>query len=192
MIPSREEAHRLLRDAENLNPGPWVEHSFSVAFCAEKIARNCADMNADKAYILGLLHDIGRRFGVKHLAHVYDGYTYMKELGFDEVARVCITHSFAVKSLSSYVGNADVTFEEKQFIEEFVEKTEYDDYDRLIQLCDALGSAHGVVSVEKRMTDVKSRYGYYPSEKWDKHIELKDYFSKKIGRDIYELFDVIE
>lgn len=188
MIPSREEAHRLLEDAERSNLGPWVKHSKAVAFCAEKIAMNCVGLDAEKAYVFGLLHDIGRKFGVKHLAHVYDGYIYMKSLGYDEVARICITHSFAVKSLSSYVGNCDVTEDVKLFVEEYIEKTQYDDYDRLIQLCDAMGSAQGVVSVEKRMADVKQRYGYYPQEKWDKHIELKGYFSKKVGKNVYELF----
>lgn len=58
-----------------------------------KIAIACGDMDAEKAYILGLLHDIGRKFGVKHLEHVYDGYAYMKSLGYDEVAR-CVFNIF--------------------------------------------------------------------------------------------------
>lgn len=52
-----------------------------------KIAHACGDMDSEKAYILGLLHDIGRKFGVRHLGHVSDGYTYMKQLGYDEVAK---------------------------------------------------------------------------------------------------------
>ena len=48
-----------------------------------KIASACGDMDVEKAYILGLLHDIGREFGVRHLGHVYDGYVYMKSLGYD-------------------------------------------------------------------------------------------------------------
>nr|WP_243122638.1 hypothetical protein [Clostridium sp. KNHs216] len=31
---------------------------------------NCDDLDPCKAYIVGLLHDIGRRFGVTNLAHV--------------------------------------------------------------------------------------------------------------------------
>ena len=63
----------------------------------------------------------------------------------------------------------------------------YDDYDKLIQLCDALAGAEGVVSMEERMTDIKRRYGSYPQEKWDKNMALKDYFSVKAGKDIYEI-----
>lgn len=54
-------------------------------------------------------------------------------------------------------------------------------------MCDSIGAAEGVVSMEERMGDVKRRYGYYPQEKWDANFALKDYFGKKIGMDIYEL-----
>ena len=64
---------------------------------------------------------------------------------------------------------------------------EYDDYDRLTQLCDSIATAEGVVDVTERMTDVKTRYGSYPQPKWDKNIELLEYFQRKTGRDIYEL-----
>lgn len=189
MIPNREEAHRLLAEAEISNPGPWVNHSKAVAFCAERIAMNCVGLDAEKAYVFGLLHDIGRKFGVKHLAHVYDGYTYMKELGYNEVAQICMTHSFSVKKIDSYVGKFDVSDEVLGFIKDYLLRIEYDDYDRLIQLCDAIGSATGVVGVEHRMADVKQRYGYYPQEKWEENIQLTEYFSQKVGRNIYGLFE---
>lgn len=44
-------------------------------------------MYDEKAYILGLLHDIGK-FGVRHFGHVSDGYTYRRLLGCDEVAKI--------------------------------------------------------------------------------------------------------
>ena len=70
MLPTRAEAEILLSEAEKCNPGPWGNHSRVVAHCAEKIAGACDDMDAEKAYILGLLHDIGRKFGTRHLGHV--------------------------------------------------------------------------------------------------------------------------
>ena len=54
-----------------------------------------------------------------------------------------------------------------------------DDYDKLIQLCDALAGSGGVLNIEDRMRDVKQRYGYYPQEKWNSNIRLKNYFEKK-------------
>jgi len=93
MLPTREEALKLIRDGLLFNQGPWGKHCLTAAHCAEKIASACGDMDVEKAYILGLLHDIGRKFGVRHLGHVYDGYVYMKSLGYDEVAKICLTHT---------------------------------------------------------------------------------------------------
>lgn len=185
--PNRMEAEALLLDAETINPGPWANHSRVAAKCAESIAKACKDMDGEKAYVLGLLHDIGRRFGVKHLCHVYDGYMYMLELGYPEAARICLTHSFATHALGDFIGRVDVTPEQRQVIDEALSKCEYDDYDRLIQLCDAISLPGGAAPIEERMNDVKQRYGRYPQVKWDKHIALKSYFTEKAGRDIEAL-----
>ena len=142
-------------------------------------------MDSEKAYVLGLLHDIGRKFGIKHFGHIYDGYRYMLELGYDEVARICASHSFSIQRIEDYVGNIDVTAQQKKVIEDFINQLVYDDYDRLIQLCDSIGAAEGIVPMEERMGDVKRRYGAYPQDKWDKNLQLKDYFSEKIGQDVY-------
>ncbi|MCM1388627.1 MAG: HD domain-containing protein [Bacillus sp. (in: Bacteria)] len=188
MFPDREEAKRLLIEAQSHNPGAWVNHSETVAYCAEKIAEACSDLDAEKAYVLGLLHDIGRRFGIKHFGHIYDGYVYMTQLGYDEVARICISHSFSIQKIEDYIGKFDVTDEQQQVVENYLHQMVYDDYDKLIQLCDSIGAADGIVSMEERMNDVKRRYGSYPQDKWDKNLALREYFSKKAGKDVYLLF----
>ena len=187
--PTREEAERLLKEAESLNPGPWGNHCRTAAHCAQAIASKCPDMDPDKAYVLGLLHDIGRRFGVRHLGHVSDGYTYMLSLGYPAVAQICLTHSFHNLSLDDYIGKRDVSEEELKLIEDGLQKVCPDDYDRLIQLCDALAGSEGVLDIEERMSDVKRRYGAYPQSKWDANLALKAYFEQKAGEDIYILTD---
>lgn len=189
MIPTRKVAEKLLKDAERCNPGPWGNHSRTAAHCAEKIAKACKDMDSDKAYIFGLLHDIGRKCGVRHLGHVSDGYTYMMDLGYDEVAKICLTHSFNNKLINEYIGKIDTTPEEYALIESQLQDIQFDEYDRLIQLCDALSGAEGVLDIELRMEDVKQRYGYYPKNKWNTNIELKKYFENKAQNDIYKLVD---
>lgn len=186
MIPTREEALALLAEAEPHNPGPWGDHSRTAAHCAEKIAAACG-LDPDKAFVLGLLHDIGRRFGKRHLGHVSDGYSYMMELGYDEVARICLSHSFNDQSLESYIGHRDTTPEETALIETNLAAMVYDEYDRLIQLCDSLADASGVVDIEERMNDVKRRYGSYPQDKWDNNLALKAHFEQLAGRSIYEV-----
>lgn len=186
-LPDREEAKRILSEAEKCNPGPWGDHSRVAAECAEKIALLCDGMEADKAYILGLLHDIGRKFGVKHLGHVYDGYQYMKKLGYDDVARICLTHSFSIPDIHTYIGNFDIPQEQQEEISVALQNIVYDDYDRLIQLCDSLAGSEGVMDIEERMADVKRRYGSYPPEKWEANLQLKHLFEEKTGRNIYDI-----
>ena len=185
MLPTREEAMALIRDGLSNNPGPWGKHSLTAAHCAEKIAAACGDIDEEKAYVLGLLHDIGRKFGVRHLGHVSDGYRFMMSLGYDEAARICLTHSFNNHKLDEYIGKFDVSDEEMEMIKTELARTVYDDYDRLIQLCDSLAGAEGVLDIEDRMNDVKKRYGFYPQDKWDSNMRLKQYFEKKMKKDIY-------
>ena len=185
MLPTREEAIALVRDGLACNPGPWGRHCLTAAHCAEKIASACGDMDSEKAYILGLLHDIGRKFGTRHLGHVSDGYTYMKSLGYDEVAKICLTHSFNNHTVDEYIGKFDVSQEELTLIKTKLVETVYDEYDLLIQLCDSLAGADGVFDIEERMNDVKRRYGSYPQDKWDSNIELMHYFETRMNQNIY-------
>lgn len=185
MLPTREEAEKILKEAEKCNPGAWSNHSRITACCAEKIAEECDSLDSEKAYILGLLHDIGRKFGVSHLRHVSDGYSYMMSLGFDEAAKICLTHSFNNQTLDDYIGRFDTTKDELRLIEDKLKAIEMNDYDRLIQLCDSLAGSEEILNIEERMADVKRRYGQYPQEKWNKNLQLKQYFENKIGKDIY-------
>ena len=189
MIPTREEAEKLLREAEQCNPGPWGNHSRVAAHCAERIAEASADLDAEKAYVFGLLHDIGRKFGVRHLGHVSDGYSYMMSLGYDEVAKICLTHSFPNRTIAEHVGKFDTSDEELELIRTSLAKVVPDEYDSLIQLCDSLAGSEGVMDIEARMEDVRRRYGSYSQAKWDANMALKAYFEAKTGRDIYEVTD---
>ena len=188
MYPDREEAEKLLLEAGECNPGPWIKHSRTAAHCAEKIALY-SGMNTDKAYVLGLLHDIGRKFGVTYLKHVSDGYSCMMSLGYDDVARICLTHSFNENRLEAYVGKFDTTEEETDLIRRKLRETEQDDYDKLIQLCDAIAGTEGVMDIIDRMTDVKNRYGSYDPDKWETNLILKKYFEDKMGKNLYLAVD---
>ena len=189
MLPTREEAERILAEAGKCNPGPWVNHSRVAAHCAEKIAEKCEDIDPEKAYIVGLLHDIGRKFGTRHLGHVSDGYTYMMSLGYDEVARVCLTHSFNDQVMEDYIGKKDTTDAEYEQIQNALHEISMDEYDRLIQLCDAIAGADGVLDITERMADVRRRYGSYPTQKWNQNLLLKKYFEEKAGDERYNIVE---
>lgn len=193
MYPDRETALRELEAAGKLNPGLWTAHSLNVAAAAETIARACG-MDVEKAYVCGLLHDIGRREGIHGMRHAIDGYNFAISKGWDEVARICLTHSYPVPDARKEIGKRDCTDEEFSFLCSYLETAEYDEYDRLIILCDALGEAAGFCILEKRFVDVTRRYGVFPFtvERWNKTIEYKQYFDTMAKQSVYKLLPGIE
>lgn len=183
--PSVFMADFLLRTAVKSNPGVWEQHSRYVAESAGRIAGLCPGMDAEKAYVYGMLHDIGRKFGVTYLAHVYDGYHYLLDLGYGNAAGIALSHSFHLKDINDYIGKFDISETAQEEIKALLAEKEYNDYDYLIQLCDGIAKADGIVSLEERMNDVKSRYGHYPQKKWERNIQLKEYFEEKMHENLY-------
>ena len=188
-IPSRNESEALLHEAEALNPGPWVAHSLHVAETASAIASCHPQMEAGTAYILGCLHDIGRRAGVTGMRHVLDGYYYLNSLGFQQAARINLTHSYPIKNASAGADIWDGSDEEFRFLQACLDQIDYDHYDRLIQLCDSLALPSGFCLIEKRLVDVVMRYGTNPLTipKWKAYFAIKDDFEREIGRSVYSL-----
>jgi hypothetical protein len=186
-IPSYTEAVSILAEAEQRNPGPWVQHSLVVAQAARYLAEHLPDLDPTTAYILGICHDLGRRAGVTDMRHVLDGYTYLIGLGFDGAAQICLTHSFPFKNIYAGAGHWDCSAEELSFLEETLEKAEYSRYDRLIQLCDALALPTGFCLIEKRLIDVALRHGTNPHtiQKWKAFFEIQKEFEQVIGQSIY-------
>jgi len=184
--PDAAEAECLLREGEALNPGPWGDHSRVTGMCARKIAE-AVGLDGEKAQVLGMLHDIGRRFGVTGMRHAIDGYNFLMERGYTAAARICMTHSFCLKDLKYVLGKMDFSDEEMAFMVDYINSCEYDDYDLLMQLCDAIAMAEGPVDMTERMSDVKRRYGGYPQEKWDKNIGLGRYFEEKAGKPLMDI-----
>ena len=188
-IPSPEQAQVYIDEAKTLNPGPWIEHSFYVGQAAKRIAQHHPELDPDAAFVLGYLHDIGRREGVTDMRHMLDGYSFLKTQGFDDAARICMTHSYPIKNVNAVAGKWDCSKEEFKFVEGFLAETEFDDYDRLIQLCDAIAMPSGFTLFEKRVMDVAMRHGVneYSVARWKAYLNIQQDFEKVIGRSIYEL-----
>ena len=146
-------------------------------------------MSPDRAYCFGLLHDIGRYAGVTSEKHLIDGYRFCMERGWEKAAQICISHAFMIQDIRTSIGTFDVSDEEYLFMERFIKNAVYDDYDRLVQLCDALALPTGFCLLEKRFVDVALRYGTPPVivERWKKTLEIKDFFEQKINGSIYRL-----
>lgn len=169
-----------------------VHHYMDVSRCAEKIAMHCG-LDCHKAKILGLFHDYGEFIErtVPGTFHGTAGYDEMMKLGYDEVARVCLTHSFweGIFSPKHFVYDK----KEIERAKELISKMELDDYDYLIQLSDMLCCHRKFVRLEDRIDYIIKKYNRNPkeAESMKKAAEkLKKRFDKLCGQDIYELLEI--
>lgn len=166
----------------------WENHSRGAAVVAERIAK-AAGMDADMAYAMGLLHDVGRYKAVKTgMNHIYYGYELLMEKDLPDIAKICLTHSFNPKEKVQILELDDA--KNTEFVRNFVIRTEFDDYDKLIQLADFMAGSHGVTTIERRFCSVLSRHELpEPQKVLRKLYELKEYFDKKCGvENVYYLF----
>ena len=191
-LPTPHEAESLLRAAARRNPGPWVDHVRVAAGAARALAARIPGMDPEAAAVLGLLHDVGRGSGgpgVADVRHILDGYTLLRDAGFDGAARVCLTHSFPIKDVDAFASAWDCPPQEKRFVQEYLDGLEYDDYDRLIQLCDALSLPGGPCLLEKRLVDVALRHGInaLTLAKWRAYVELRRDVEARAGVSVYRL-----
>lgn len=167
-------------------------HCCLVACCAEMIASRLEHIDGHKAYILGLLHDYGKMMrdaeNTKYF-HGLTGYNEMIRLGYDEVARICLTHTFPDKNFKY----TEYTYPEMRKTKKLLAQIDYDDYDRLIQLCDLLVVGMGFSKIKDRMLFVKNKY-HVPTiivkRRYRQALRLKNYFDNLCGCDIYHLLGV--
>lgn len=157
----RMDAEALFQKQAEKKPGPWVEHCRKTAEAAVLIA---SEINLDReaSFSMGLLHDIGRSLTDGQFQHIARGYQLMNELGQPLIARICLTHSFPVQNIHSYAGKIDVSKQEQQYYSDLLSAIDYDPYDRLIQLCDAISVPSGWIGIEERQEALARKYGFNP------------------------------
>ncbi|MBQ7876721.1 MAG: HD domain-containing protein [Clostridia bacterium] len=188
MYPTIETALKELEIGYEINPTRWVDHCKYAGEAARNIA-HAAGLDSEKAYVLGTLHDIGRRVGFTGIRHIVDGYNYAMEKGWDDVARVSMTHSFATNYPTINPSMMDLTDEEFEFTKNYLAGIEYDDYDILMHLCDNIALHSGYVLMEKRMVDISMRHGVHAGtvKRWEELFKIKAYFEEKMGKSIYSV-----
>ena len=169
-------------------------HSLGIAYACAKVAALIPGMDPEKAWVLGLLHDYGKRHDERkgeHF-HVLDGYNEMLRLGYTDVARICLSHSFPKKDFdfSAY----GCCREWLAAAREKLDTVELDDYDRLVQLFDFMFEGLRITTFENRVKGIVSRYHPKtpPTDLYNHALENKAYFEAKIGQDIYALLNVRE
>jgi HD superfamily phosphohydrolase YqeK len=188
-VPEIHKAEQYIEEASKLNPGSWIEHSKYVAAGARLIAEKCSNLSPDIAYVLGLLHDIGRHKGKSQARHCIDGYNFMKSEGYEDCARICMTHTFQYKDVNAIYDFWDCSADELDTVRRFLDSVEYNDYDLLIQLSDAMSTDTGFCILERKMVKSAIRFGVKDIliKKWESTLKLKEYFDNKAKCSVYSL-----
>ena len=172
----------------------YVFHTHGVAEAARIIASTTTDIDPEKAYILGLLHDYGKKYDERAVNkfHGRSGYEELNKLGYSVAARICLTHTFPKQDFN----NEDYLSYPQEWLEWARKELSgiiYDDYDRLIQLCDMFFEGMQKVDFENRFKGIVRRYNL-PKRLLGVLMEnalcLRGYFEDKTGQDIYQLLNI--
>ncbi len=146
----------------------FISHSLEEARLCSLMAKK-ANLDTDKAFKMGLLHDYGRKYNHSGL-HITLGFKKLFSLGYITESIGCLTHSFlndnyfaCYNPTDEYKVNDDLNI---IYIKESVKENElykfistytYTDYDRILNLADLMTSANGVITPEKRIIDIEKR-----------------------------------
>lgn len=203
-METREKALKIFLEARNW-PGfsvSWEKHSRNVAKIAEAVAMAVnkyqeeylklpSEINVDEAYAAGLLHDIGRTLEENPgLRHPIIGYEFLKSVGMEIPARISMTHTY----YDYYKIDRTEFWEEideasTKFTQDYMQAVELTDIDLLIQLADNMGHNSGIMTVSDRFCEILSRHRIRSATDHVRALyNLKQYFDKKAGINIYELF----
>lgn len=167
-------------------------HSMGVAHFARLIASHIDGLNPEKAFVLGLLHDYGKKYSERF--HGLVEYLELTEMGYPLAAKICLSHTFPKKDfLIDYYPSYPQ--EDIKISKELLAVMQYDDYDRLIQFCDMFFEALIIKRPEERIQNIKKRYNLNDEVYHfilNETASLKSYFDKKCGQDVYKVLGVGE
>lgn len=205
MSEIREKALEVFLRAKQM-PGYSLsleKHSQNVARIAETIAQvieqkedgsdknNRKQFSADIAYAAGLLHDIGRcpKKDVG-LRHPIIGYEMLKKEGLEIPARIAMTHTYyGYPKIDRTEFWEELDDESTKITKKFMDEVELSDVDLLIQLADTMGHRLGVMTISDRFSDILMRHNIRSAGEHLRELyRIKQYFDKKTGMNIYELF----
>jgi len=156
-IPTKEECIKLLKDSNV--PDNIIAHTKAVCDFSMKIVdaleKRGIKVNKDLVAAAALLHDIKK---LSPNDHIEEGYTFLKSIGYPEVAEVVRKHGLQHLGDDDYIPKK---WEEK-----------------IVFYADKRVKNDRIVSVDERFEYVKKRYNHYDVEK-----ELE--FTKKVEKELF-------
>ncbi len=169
-------------------------HTLGVAACCEKLAY-CCGLDEEKAFVLGLLHDIGKSRSERQekIFHGLEGYNQMMNMGYSKVAQICITHSFP----SADFNDNNYLFYKKMGIlpqiHKLMKQMSLDDYDYMVQLCDLFFEGLNKTNFENRFKGIMNRYNLSLeniSELYQNALKNKKHFDERACVDVYKVLKI--
>lgn len=172
----------------------YVFHTQGVAKLSELFAQKMS-LNEEKAYVLGLLHDHGKRQDERQqdCFHGILGYRDMLSQGYTDVAQICLTHTFVNKDFS----NEDYSYPDHWLDEcrSLLKPLIYSDYDLIIQYADMFFEGLNCVTPEQRIEGITSRYQLSAQQENSLRqavTYLKTTIDNKCQCDTYQFLEIIK
>lgn len=176
-MPNKDKVRSILDEAFKKNPGRWIIHSHIIGKTSEKIAKEIG-LDPEIAYACGALHDIGKGYGYKELAHMMEGYRALRFDSYFFPAKVALGHGFVTDNLDSYHGENNLSDRDNKFLAAYLKKRDLTPYDRLVILLDNL-IGEEYLGLEKRESqrnidfDEKRSSRMAILKKWQSDLESK-------------------
>jgi putative nucleotidyltransferase with HDIG domain len=137
----------------------WKQHSYLVAEGAAQVVAKLPDGDPEKAFALGLLHDLGKAKDSRGKKHAIEGYHLLMQAGYADAAYAALTHDFPIKEFDIHRQESLLDDQELDMVVAILTPYTYTLYDRVVQVCDVISMPHGYVLMEKRMLTAILRYG---------------------------------
>ncbi len=151
-----------------LNTSSWISHSLYTALLSSELAEMIG-IDSNFAFNYGLLHDYGRKY-THNFNHVIRGFEELINLGLEEEAKGCLTHSFI--NGGRYCDNETVaegfyidelgkerflTNKKPDDISDVLSKSNYTEYDNILNITDLMATSKGIVAPKMRIDDIATR-----------------------------------
>lgn len=154
----------------------WLTHSLYEAKVAKELAK-IINLDENKAFKMGLLHDIGRK-KTHDFSHTIKGFELLVDAGWEEEALSCLSHSFlydftSSKNRGGRFANCDnaedgffvddkICAHEEQLndfddITKFLQNYKYSFYDLILNLADLMATDKKITEPYLRVQDIATR-----------------------------------
>ena len=168
----------------------WIIRSIYIGIAAKRIIDSLG-LNGNFALEIGYLHDIGKKIDKEN--SLIAGYNYLKELGYDNIAKYSITHAFYYNNID-YNPYHELNPNNYDFINDFLNNNHVDLFSNVLHLCGLFCTDKGFTTVEKGLLEIAKRKGVDQKylEYYNSINDFKHWIELDTKKDFYDLFKEIK